>query len=96
MQDHENGPREAARPRYVIRYTQSFDTALAAGKLLKAHLLRTYYLVFGAALAIGALVLLVNLFLGLFVVIFSALMLLTTRLAVMDRLFGRRRARRAR
>jgi YcxB-like protein len=56
-------------------------------------MLRTYYLVFGAGLAIGALLSLVNLLLGLFVLIFSALVLLTTRLDVLDRLFGRRRAR---
>jgi hypothetical protein len=93
MQDDENGPPRAAGPRYVIRYTQSFDTAVEAGKFLQARMFRTYYLVFGAGLAIGALVSLGNPFVGLFILFFSALMLLTTRLDVLDRLFGRRRAR---
>jgi Bacterial PH domain len=77
----------------VIRYTQSFDTALEAGKFLQARLIRTYYLVFGIGLVIGAFVSFINLFVGLFILIFSALMLITTRLAMLDRLVGRRRAR---
>jgi hypothetical protein len=60
MQDDQDGPPRAARPPDVIRYTQSFDTALAAGKLLHARVFRAYYLLFGAGLAIGALVSLVN------------------------------------
>ncbi len=77
----------------MIRYTQSFDAALAAGKFLQVRVLRTYYLVFGAGLAIGAVVSLVNLFGGLFILFFSALMLVTQRVDVLDRLLGRRRAR---
>jgi Bacterial PH domain len=93
MQDQEDGPPSAAVPRYVIRYTQSFDTAIEAGKFLHARALRAYYLVFGAGLVIGALVSLIDLFNGLFILVFSALMLITTRFALLDRLFGRRRAR---
>jgi hypothetical protein len=91
MSDPEPGPSDAAGPRYVIRYTQSFGTALEAGKLLQARLLRAYYLTFGVGLAIGALLSLVNVFLGFFVLTFSALALLIQRLYLMDRLFSRRR-----
>jgi hypothetical protein len=77
----------------VIRYTQSFDTGMAAGKLLQARVLRAYYLLFGAGLAFGAFVSLYDLVVGLFIVFFNAFMLISTRLDVLDRLFGRRRFR---
>jgi hypothetical protein len=94
MQDRGSGGSvQPAAPRYVIRYTQSFESALEAGKFLQARVYRTYYIVFGAGLAIGAFVSLINVSIGLFILVFSALMLITTRLDVLDRLFGRRRAR---
>jgi hypothetical protein len=93
MQDQAAGPPRAAAPRYVIRYTQSFDTAIDAGKFVQARFLHAYYLVFGIGLVVGAFVLFVDLFFGIFILMFSALMLITTRLAVLDRLIGQRRAR---
>src|SRR5574338_596801 len=80
-------------PRYTLRFTQTLDAALDAGRLAQAGFLRTYYAVFGAGIAIGLFLLLVNVSIGVGVLLFSALMLLTTYFALPDRLFGRRRVR---
>ena len=82
-----------AAPAYVIRYTYSFNSALEAGRFFQARLLRWYYLGFCAGLLVGAVVAVFYLSAGLGIVFFCAVMLLTTRFAVMDRLFGRRQAR---
>ncbi len=93
MEQLEDGPPAADGPPYVIRFTQSFDTAVEAGKFVQARLLQTYYLLFGAGIAIGALASVLDLYWGFFVLLFSGLMLLMARFYVWDRLFGRRRVR---
>lgn len=77
-------------PAYVIRYEQTFDTGLEAGRFFQASLVRRIYLASGAGLLVGGLLMSQNLSVGLTVLLFSAFMILTTRFAVVDRLFGRR------
>jgi hypothetical protein len=84
---------KSAPPAYVIRYIQSFGAAVEAGRLLQARFLRWYYVVFGTGLVVGALIALTRLPIGIGVIFFCAMMLLTTQFAVMDRLFGRRQVR---
>jgi hypothetical protein len=94
MQVGENGrPQHADAPRYVIRYKQSFDSALEAGRFFQARLYRAYYIAFGAGLIVGGAVLLINPTVGLFIMAFCGLMLITTRLELLDRLIGQRRFR---
>jgi len=94
MERRESGPPvQVDPPRYVIRYTQTLDSALEASKFFQARLYRNYFIVFGAGLAIGAWMSLFNLTIGLTTMIFCALMLITSRLDVLDRVFGRRRFR---
>jgi hypothetical protein len=93
MQPSQTRQTAKSAPAYVIRYTQSFNAAIEAGRLLQARFLRWYYVVFGAGLLVGALIALTNLPIGIGIMFFCAMMLLTTQLAVMDRLFGRRQAR---
>ena len=90
MQEHPTGSIGLEAPAYVIRYKQTFDTGLEAGRFFQTGLYRRVYLASGAGLLVGGLLMSQNLSLGLTVLLFSAFMLVTTRFAVMDRLFGRR------
>lgn len=94
MQTSESGQTAGqTAPAYVIRYTQSLDAAIEAGRFFQARFLRWYYVAFGAGLLLGAVVTVYSPSAGVFVMLFCAGMLLTARFSVMDRLFGRRQAR---
>jgi hypothetical protein len=87
------GPQQPDAPRYVIRFKQSFDSALEAGRFFQARVYRLVYIGFGAGLALGGVMFLFNPTAGIFIVAFSGLFLIVTRLDLLDRLIGRRRAR---
>ena len=94
MQVRENGPpQHADAPRYVIRYRQSFDSALEAGRFFQARLYRAFYIAFGAGLVVGGVVFLINPTVGVFIMAFCGLLLIATRLEPLDRFIGRRRFR---
>lgn len=94
-----NAPRHdtpLGRPTYVLRFTQTFETALEAGRSFGARMLRWYYLGFGAALVAGFLIALLMptlRFVGVLLAIFSGFMLFIARFAVLDRIVGRWQAR---
>jgi hypothetical protein len=94
MNDAQN--HDATSPAYVVRYTQSFEAALEAGRFFQARLLRWYYAAFAAGTVVGTLtaILMPNLrFAGIAVALFCALMLVMARFAVMDRVAVRRQIR---
>lgn len=94
MRDGEAGhDANSARPAYVIRYIQTFDEAIEAGRFFHARLLRWYYAVLGAGLLVGVLIALTNLPLGLPIVFACGTLILMMRFAVAERLTGRRQAR---
>ena len=94
MQVNETGgPQHADAPRYVIRFKQSFDSALEAGRFFQARLYRAFYIAFGAGLVVGGVIFSINPTVGILILVFCGLMLIMTRLDLLDRFVGRRRFR---
>lgn len=94
MQVGENrGPQQAEAPRYLIRFQQSFESALEAGRFFQARVYRMVYIGFGTGLVAGGVLILFNPTAGILIMVFSGLMLITTRLELLDRFIGRRRFR---
>src|SRR5436189_3106039 len=86
---------DSAPSTYVLDYLQSFEAALEAGRFFQARTLRWTYALSIVGLVVGAVLATQDLSVGLALAMFCALMLLLNRFALMDRWFGRRRARSA-
>jgi hypothetical protein len=94
MRDGETGhAASSAPPAYVIRYIQTFDEAIEAGRFFQARLFRWSYAVIGAGLLVGALIAPTNLPLGLPIVFACGALIVMMKLAIPERLVGRRQAR---
>ena len=93
---HDGGDGQAAKsapPAYVIRYIQTFDEAIEAGRFFQARLFRWYYVVVDAGLLVGAFIAATNLPLGLPIIFACGALFVMMRFAIPERLVGRRQAR---
>lgn len=94
MRDEESGhATNSAPPTHVIRYIQTFDEAIEAGRFFQARLFRWSYVVLGAGLLLGALIAPVNLPVGLPIIFACGMLIVMMRFAIPERLVGRRQAR---
>jgi hypothetical protein len=94
MKDGEAGQAaNASPPAYVIRFVQSLDEAIEAGRFFQVRFWRWLFASSGAGLLIGALIAVGNLPVGLPIVFACGMLILTIRLAIPERLVGRWRAR---
>jgi hypothetical protein len=84
---------DSVRSAYALAYLQSFETALEAGRFFQARTLRWTYALSIVGVLAGAVLATQDLSIGLALAMFCALMLVLNRFALMDRWFGRRRAR---